>query len=191
MKQLLITLLAGTCLLSQFSSLAQADKTKMKAGNLKVKTKVGAASMAADMMLPYTANYSSKFRMGDARHANMILSLWKDYDDNDFERHADWFADTVTMILPSGDVIKGKEAALKGVKQYRSSITSVKSMVDAWIPLYSIDRNENWVAIWGTEEDTDASGKMTSTELQEIWRINKDGKVDFMKQFSGKTPPRQ
>jgi hypothetical protein len=49
-----------------------------------------------------------------------------------------------------------------------------------------VDRNENWVALWGTETDTSPDGKTQKTDLQEIWRINKDGKVDFMKQFASK-----
>lgn len=152
---------------------------------------MGAAATAADMMLPYTASYSSNFKMGDPRYASMILNLWKDYDDNQLDRHADWFADTVMMVLPNGMVVKGKDAVMKGVRESRNSYTAAKSMIDAWIPLYSVDRNENWVAIWGSEDDTDASGKVTTTSLQEIWRINKDGKVDFMQQYMGKTPPRQ
>jgi hypothetical protein len=188
MKQLFFysLLLVGICF-SQIGS-AQDNKTKVKSDNMKMKTKVAAASTATNMMMPYVAQYSSNFRMGDPQHGKMVLELWKDYDDNNFDRHADWFADTLMMILPDGTVVKGKEANLKGVKEYRNGFTSVKSRIDAWIPLYSVDRNESWVAVWGTEEDTDQSGKVTSTELQEIWRINKDGKIDFMKQFMGKTP---
>ncbi|MER3464608.1 MAG: hypothetical protein C4329_09620 [Chitinophagaceae bacterium] len=77
---------------------------------------------------------------------------------------------------------------MQGVKQYRNGFSAVKSRISAWIPLYSVDKNESWVAVWGTEEDTDQSEKVTSTELHEIWRINKDGKIDFMQQFTGKTP---
>jgi hypothetical protein len=54
-----------------------------------------------------------------------------------------------------------------------------------------MDRNENWVALWGTETDTYPDGKTSKREVQEIWRINKDGKVDFMKQFSSMPAPEQ
>jgi hypothetical protein len=65
-------------------------------------------------------------------------------------------------------------------------MSSSTSTLDAWVPLKSVDRNENWVALWGTETDTAPDGTMNKTDLQEIWRINKDGKVDFMKQFASK-----
>jgi len=95
MKQLFFSLIA----LVMIIQVTQAQKkVKMKSDNMKVKTKVAAATTAANMMMPYVAEYSSNFRMGNQQHAKMILELRKDYDDNDLDRHADWFADTVTMV---------------------------------------------------------------------------------------------
>lgn len=134
---------------------------------------------------PYTAGYSSDFRIGDPKDAKMILDLWKDWDDNAFDRH-DYFADTVVMFLPDGSVIRGKDSALAGAKRYRGSLTSSTSTLDAFIPLKSVDRNEDWVALWGSETDVMPDGHTEKRDIQEIWRINKDGKVDFMKQFEAK-----
>lgn len=136
-----------------------------------------------DMSYPYTAGYSSDFKIGSAAQAKMILELWKDWDDNAFDRH-DYFADTVIMFFPDGSVVKGKDSCLAGAKRYRGSMSSAVSSLDAWVPLKSVDRNEDWVAIWGIETDTFPDGKTSKRDLHEIWRINKDGKIDFMKQFS-------
>jgi hypothetical protein len=57
------------------------------------------------------------------------------------------------------------------------------------MPLKSVDRNEDWVAIWGTETDTYTDGKTDKKDIHEIWRINKDGKVDFIKQYSSVASP--
>jgi hypothetical protein len=160
------------------------SKVKTTDDKMKVKDKTGMGNMA----MPYSANYSSDFRIGNPAHAKMILELWKDYDDNMFDRHVSWFADTMQMIGSDGRVTKGLSANMEGVKKWRGSLTSAKSTVDAWIPLKSNDKNENWVAIWGTEVDTYPDGHTTSTEIHEIWRINKDGKVDFIKQYQGKSP---
>ncbi len=135
------------------------------------------------MDYPYKANYSSDFKMGDAKNAKMILELWKDWDDNALGRH-DFISDTVMMFFPDGSVVKGKDSALAAAKRYRGSMSSATSSVDAFMPLKSIDRDENWVAIWGTETDTFPDGKTEKRDLHEIWRINKDGKIDFMKQFA-------
>jgi hypothetical protein len=35
--------------------------------------------------LPYTAAYSSNFVIGNPSHSQMILNMWKDWDDNALE----------------------------------------------------------------------------------------------------------
>jgi len=134
---------------------------------------------------PYTANYSSNFQIGDPANSKMILELWKDYDDNAFDRH-DYFADTAVMFFPDGSMVRGKDSIIAGAKRFRGALTSATSTLNAWVPLKSVDRDENWVAVWGTETDVTPDGKTNKTDIHEIWRINKDGKVDFMKQFASK-----
>lgn len=136
-----------------------------------------------NMTYPYKAEYSSNFAIGNPAHSKMVLELWKDWDDNAFDRH-NYMADTVVMYFPDGSMVKGKDSAMAAAKQYRGSMKSAVSTIRAFISLKSVDRNENWVAVWGDETDTYPDGKTETKELQEIWRINKDGKVDFMKQFS-------
>jgi hypothetical protein len=115
----------------------------------------------------------------------VILDLWKDWDDNAFDRH-DFFADTAVIFLSSGKVVKGKDSIVAGAMRERGSISSSKSTLEAWVPLKSVDKNQNWVALWGSETDTWADGKTETRDIHEIWRFNKDGKVDFMKQFDAK-----
>lgn len=161
------------------------DKTKMKDDNGKMKMK-----NMDNMSYPYTADYSSNFAIGKPANSKMILELWKDWDDNAFDRH-NYFADTVTMYLSDGTVIKGKDSTLAGAKRFRGSMSTATSTVHAWIPLKSVDKNEDWVAVWGTETDTWADGKTDTRDLHEVWRFNNDGKVDLMRQFSSKAQPPQ
>lgn len=162
-------------------------KTKDAEGKVTKMKDKGNMDMKDNMMdFPYQAEYSSKFQLGDPAHAKLILDMWKDWDDNQLDRHADAIADTIVMQTPSGELIKGKDAFLSTGKQMRSMISSTKSGIEVWLPLKSIDRNENWVAIWGHEDDTDKDGKVTSQMLHEIWRINKDGKIDFFRQYTAK-----
>jgi hypothetical protein len=184
MKRLLISICALLLVLLSQQNFAQ-EKVKMKDDKTKIKngdSKMKEAGMN-DMSMPYKANYSSNFRMGKPEHAKMILELWKDWDDNAFDRH-NYMADTVTMYFPDGSMVRGKDSALAGAKRYRGSMSSASSTLDAWMPLRSIDRNQDWVAVWGTETDTWPDGKTEKKDLHEIWRINKDGKIDFMKQFT-------
>lgn len=162
-------------------------KTKDAEGKVTKMKDKGNMDMKGNMMdFPYQAEYSSKFQLGDPAHAKLILDMWKDWDDNQLDRHADAIADTIVMQTPSGELIKGKDAFLSTGKQMRSMISSTKSGIEVWLPLKSIDRNENWVAIWGHEDDTDKDGKVTSQMLHEIWRINRDGKIDFFRQYTAK-----
>ncbi len=46
--------------------------------------------VSKDMSSAYTANYSSNFAIGNPAHSKMILDMWKDWDDNAFNRHDIW-----------------------------------------------------------------------------------------------------
>jgi hypothetical protein len=141
-----------------------------------------------DAAAPYTASYSSQFTIGNAAYARQVLNLWKDYDNNMLDRSAAMFADTVSFVGDDGMSIRGKDSVMNAIKQLRSQFTTVKSSVDAYMPLRSTDRNEDWVAIWGREEDTNASGTTTTMIIHEIWRFNRDGKIDFVRQFTARPP---
>ena len=135
-----------------------------------------------DGTMPFKAMYSSDFKIGDSKYAKMILDVWKDWDDNQLTRH-DYFADTVMGMFANGMVSKGKKAFVDDGMKYRSSMTSVKSSVHAWVPLWSNDRNENAVCIWGTEERVLADGKKETQDIHEVWWFNKDGKVTALRQW--------
>ena len=190
MKKLFFTVLSSALLFTGLSAFAQ-DKVKVKKDEMKIKTDKGKMKMEgmAHMDMPYKANYSSHFVMSDPAHAKKVMELWKDYDGNMLDKHADYFADSLVIELPDGSRFVGKEAAMKSIKEYRSGFNKVESTVDAWISTKSVDKNEEWVCIWGVETSTDAAGKETKTRLHEIWRLNKDGKVDYMAQFAAKPAP--
>jgi hypothetical protein len=176
MKRLLVTICALALVFMCKESVAQQKQMMKKQANMNRMDK---------MSYPYMAGYSSDFTIGNPADAKKILELWKDFDNNTFDAH-DYFADTAVMYFPDGTMAKGKDSIMAGAKQFRSSMSSVTSTLDAWVPLKSVDRNENWVAVWGTETDTSPDGKVDKRDLHEIWRFNKDGKVDFMKQFMAK-----
>jgi len=136
--------------------------------------------------LEYAANYSSKFKVASHDLSKMVLQLYKDYEADDFKSKEGWFADTLMVFLPDGTMKRGKADGIEVFKNFRESLSSSKFTFDAIIPLTSIDRKENWVALWGTEETTDKASNTMKTEFQAIWRINKDKKVDFIKIFTSK-----
>ena len=139
---------------------------------------------------PYTAQYSSQFRIGNPKYSKMILELWKDWDNGQLDTHQDYFSDTITYQTPTGEVIRGKDKFVSTGKQNRDMFSNVKSSLEVWIPLKSIDKDQDWVAVWGREDDTDKSGKVTSNMIHEIWGFNKDGKIVFYRQYTA-VPPKE
>lgn len=145
--------------------------------------------LAQSKSSPYTATYSSSFKLGKPAYASMILDLWKDWDDNRFDRH-DYFADTLVMFFSDGSMVKGKAANMEAAKKYRGGMSKVTSMIHAWLPLYSNDKMEDVVCVWGEEENTFPDGKVEKKSLHEVWWFNKDGKISMMRQWTA-VPPAQ
>jgi hypothetical protein len=187
MKQLLIVIFSLLVFTYPLSTLAQ-NKTKTKSETAAKDTKQKTKMAAEPTNYPYTAEYSYKFEIGNPAYSKKILELWKDWDNNQLELHQDYFSDTITFQAPTGEVIKGKDKFLANGRQYRDMYTNVKSSLEVWIPLRSIDKNQDWVAVWGREEDTDKDGKVTTNMIQEVWGFNKDGKIVFYRQYLAKPP---
>ena len=133
----------------------------------------------------YKADYSSSFTMADPSYSEKVLTLWKDYENNTLDKHADMISDTVTMLLADGTLVKGKANNMAGVKDFRGSIKNLKVTVDAWMSVKSLDRDENLVCVWGNETFTDKDGKQVSRRMQEVWGFNSAGKVSLMLQYVG------
>jgi hypothetical protein len=141
--------------------------------------------MDASKKMPYTAVYSSDFKMGNQAQAKKVLEIWKDWDDNQLDRH-DYFADSLKMFFADGTTLQGKEAAMSASKAYRNSLGNVKSQIHAWVPIHSNDKNEDIVLVWGDEERTSADGKVETVGLHEVWWFNKNGKVTAMRQWTAR-----
>ena len=152
------------------------------------KTSTGATDQVQSkdtLKYAYNATYSSQFEMGINDNAKTILDLWKEYDNNELSKGAVNFADTVTINLANGMVLHGpKDSVIAGIAGARGRFDSVRSIVDVWLPLHSIDKNDQWVCVWGVEIDS-KNGKKDSMRLNENWRFNKNGKIDYMSQYAG------
>ena len=152
----------------------------------KVLAQSGDKKMNAEMH--YKADYSADFKIGNNSYSKMILDLWKDWDDNQLDRH-NYFADTIVGMFADGNISKGKQAFVADGKKFRSTQVTAKSTIHAVVPLWSNDRNENVVCVWGTEEHTLADGKKETSDLHEVWWFNKDGKITMLRQWAAKFGP--
>jgi hypothetical protein len=147
------------------------------------------ANSNANVTYPYDVAFS-KFQVGDANQAKMLLELWKDWDNGNILAHKDYFADSLSMFFADTPPMMGnRDTILSGAQNYRNTFSSVVSTVEAIVPLHNLDSSQNFVAVWGTEKRTDKSGKTDSSYLHEVWRLNKDNKFDLMYQYNSVPPP--
>jgi hypothetical protein len=134
--------------------------------------------------LPYVPAYSASFKMGNSDYSAMILKgSWKDWENNTMDNMKSWIADTVVAYHSDNSMIKGADSLLARWKRGRAKYSSVIDTIDAVIPVYSTDKDENWVLVWATEISTKTDGTKDSSSVMETWRINKDGKADMLLQF--------
>lgn len=135
-------------------------------------------------MSGYTPTYSASFEMGDSKQAETIMMLWRAWENGDLAPAKSQFADSVEFYTADGSKIAGSlDSAFNTMQAYRNSFSKIGTAIHAIFPVNSADKNENWVCVWGSEWQTDKTGKIDSIELQETWRFNKDGKIDLFYQY--------
>lgn len=205
MKKLFFVALST--LLLAYVSPAQQTKVKKEPDKLKTKTEtpegkeskvkveddkmiIKKEGVGADLVYPYTAEYSAQFVPGTPAHARPVLELWKAWEADDLDRQAVALADTIMIDLADGQTARGKDSVLSVLRRNRGALTASKATVEAWLPFKSIDRDESWVAVWAREEAADQNGKASVTRYHELWRINRDGKIDYLRRYAAPQPPR-
>lgn len=148
--------------------------------------------MVKTIQSPYPISYSSKFVMDDPKNAETLLAIWKSYDNGNISAGKDLFADTIDAQLGDGSVMHlSRDSTITVVQAVRNSFKNAVDRVSAIMAVKSTDKNEHWVLIWGTETDTYKNGKVDSTNLQETWRFNQDGKANLVFQYRmPATPPK-
>jgi hypothetical protein len=178
--------------ISSFAMLAACNSPEPAKTDV-MKTSEDSTVQVQDITSPYPIRYSSKFAMGDPKHAETILTLWKDWDNGNLSAHKEIFADSLELHFADGSIMHSvRDSVLAAGQSYRNMFATVVSSVDAIMAAKSTDKNENWALIWGKEISTDKKGKVDSSYLQETWRFNKDGKADLMFQYKAVgVPPKK
>lgn len=151
-------------------------------------TETPTESVAAPISLPYVPSYSSSFVVGNPEYATMIVQgSWKDWEDNNLDNMVNWMADTITAFHSNNKVTHGVDSIMARWKNGRAEYSEVKTTINAVMPVYSTDKQEDWVLVWATEIDTKLDGTMDTVALMETWRINKGGKADLLLQYDRAT----
>lgn len=149
-------------------------------------TEAPAAAGTPSATYAYAPRYSNDFSFDESGNADIVMKLWKEFEENKLEEGLGYFADSVMMLFPDGNSVHAtKDSVMAMTKAYRNGFSSLRNEVDAVIPMKENKDGTRWVLVWG-EEYQEKNGKKDSVLLHELWRFNKDGKIDMMQQFAGK-----
>ena len=175
MTKILLLLIAGSLLV------ACNNDTKV-AGATDTKTEKPAVPLA------YTPTYSSSFEMGNPEYSAMIVQgSWKDWENNTMDNMKSWVADTIVAFHSDNTMVKGADSLIARWKVGRAKYSSVSDSIEAIMPVYSTDKDENWVLVWAKETNVKTDGTKETANVMETWRINKDGKADLLLQYDRAT----
>jgi hypothetical protein len=135
-----------------------------------------------NLSMPVT--YSSSFKLGNPNYAATIVQgSWKDWQDNTMDNMKNWIADTIVAFHSDNSMVRGADSLVANWKRGRANYSSVVDSINAVVPLYSTDKNQDWVLVWATEYNTRTDGTIDTAAVMETWRFNKDGKADLLLQF--------
>ena len=137
---------------------------------------------------PYTATYSMDFEMGDPMHTQTVLNLWKAYENNKLDSTLlNHFADSIIIETREGETINMSSAQmLQQVVKDRGMLKDMKVTLEGAVPLYSRDKKTSFVLINGNESWTESNGKKDSIMLHDVWGLNEQGKVFFLRSYGRK-----
>jgi hypothetical protein len=179
-------------LFAVLAALIACNSETEKTGSMGSSSKSNGIDSATVASYPTKPTYEGQAEIGDPKHAITILNLWKNWDSGDLQAAKDHFADSVTIIVSDGTTMSGpRDSVLKSVQSFRDMFASIKSEVEVVLPVRGTSKNENWVSIWGKEVMTDKQGKMDSSFIHEAWRLNENGKVNYMMQYTRRPSPAQ
>jgi hypothetical protein len=114
----------------------------------------------------------------------IVQGSWKDWQDNKLDNMKNWMADTVLAFQSDNQMVKGLDSMMAMWKRDRAAYSSVVDSIDAAMAVYSTDKKENWALVWAREFSVKPDGTKDTTAIMETWRINKDGKADFLLQYN-------
>jgi hypothetical protein len=152
-------------------------------------TAVAAAPAAPNVKTPevalaYKPTYAAQFEIGEQGHAQKVLEVYKGYESNTLDGRQ--FAASIEVQYPEGFSVKGKEKVLALMKEARSELAGVKNTIGTVLSFHSPGRPESWVSVWARSEEVDKEGIAARYSVNEIWRINKDGLIDFMRRYDSR-----
>ncbi|MEP6556709.1 MAG: hypothetical protein ABJB11_24350 [Ferruginibacter sp.] len=165
----------------KYGHITNDDKIQMDSVRSKVREETRNA-IAENMPNLYTANYSNEWEKGDTSYNKVVMNFLKDFETNNF-KHEGLLSDYIELHFPGVNDYFEKTKAIIKLKESRSGFINIKIRLQSVIPLKSIDSNEDWVFVCGNMINTQENGTLENTDFFQQFRINKEGKINLIKQY--------
>lgn len=153
-------------------------------GNVSAQTSAVVQTSNTTEQQPYKVALT-KLSFGNDQYTKYVLNAWKAYDDNKLDDISFIISDTIRAGMADGQMVRGKEAFVSGLKTYRGGFASAASRVTAITTLKSVNNPQHeYTLIWGEELDTKKDGTTQKFSLHEVWVFDKGGKVTEFYQYA-------
>lgn len=160
---------------------AMADTTVMASGTPATST----------VTFPYNPEYVAFTDEVSDKDLLNVLNSYKAWETGDLAGVRSTLADSVTVESWSGFRYTGAtDGLMKNWTLSRDSLSSVSITMAAWKKLHSVEKNEDWVAVWYTEVDRYKMGKVDSAAYQDVNQL-KNGKIVFFAQHKQFLPKKK
>src|SRR5436190_16282718 len=143
--------------------------------------KAPAASTEPQSLTPltYPALYSS-WEMGKRDNMNIVLSLYKAWDESSVDNIKNLFADSVILDLPGGRRITSSRDNITDVLiKYRKSFATTSNQVISIYPILNKETNDEWVAALLYNKWSYQDNRKDSSLFHDLWKLQ-NGKIYYM-----------
>jgi hypothetical protein len=146
-------------------------------------------NQADTISYPFKALYSSDLTVpSHPENAQKVLTVWKMYENKQFDAMKPFYADTVTYDDANGNHFHGPaDGLLEIAKKEMFKLDSLRFDISMWESVHSNDKNEDWVNIWCKERSYPKTGRADTLCMFEKWMI-RDGRVYYFNQYNAKLP---
>jgi hypothetical protein len=125
----------------------------------------------------YTSTYSAKWTEGDSTNTEVIMKFMKSWENNSIDTSL--FSNWVDF----NNNWEKKQIIMDKLRTERNNFAKWKISVSSIIPVKSIDREENWVIVYGSVNTRDFKDKISEIHFTQWYKVNKESRISFFKEF--------
>lgn len=162
--------------------ISEDDKIKMESIRHEIARETRKA-LSSKMPYPFTRTYSTDWSIASDSVLRTVMVFLKGFETNHFDS-ADVLANYIELSLPDAVGFYEKAKAIIKLQELRNGFNKPKIRLQSAIPLISDDRNEQWVIVNGRVTFVITDGTLNSIDFCQQFRVSKEGKINYIKEFN-------